>query len=211
MKYCLLFLFSINLIFSQSVENDSIIDSAINYYSNGEYQQSIQEFEKLDIKQVKRIDFYIKFSEVYFRIGNIDKSIEIANQGLILDEKNYSILLNLGLKYRFKRDLNNSKLCYIKLVEIYPDDFQVNIHLSNLLNQMEEYNDSLKYAKIAFSKLDKDHALYNDVKYSIAILEYSLNNKIEAKKLLQELLNSDYQVSRDDILEEFKIVKTKIN
>ena len=207
MKYFILFLFTINFTFSQNNYEDSIIDSAINLFSNGNFEESIKEFEKLKSKKVERLDFYIKFSEANFRLGNIEKSIEIANQGLLIDKKNYSLLMNLGLKYRFNRDINSSKMCYLKLVEYYPDDFQANIHLSNLLNQMDDFYPALKYAKIAFSKLKKEDVLYNDIKYSIAILEYQLDNKVEAKKILQELVNSDYQISRDDLLNEFNIVK----
>lgn len=206
MKYFILFVFTVNFTFSQSNDNN-IIQTAINYYEKSDFEKAIHEFEKLNISNVERLDFYNKFSEAYFRLGNVEKSIEIANKGLLKDKKNYSLLMNLALKYRFIHDFNNSKICYLKLVEYYPDDFQANIHLSNFLNQIEDYREALKYAKIAFSKLKNEDILYNDVKYSIAILEYQLNNKVEVKKLLQELVNSDYQVSRDDLLDEFKIIK----
>jgi len=144
---------------------------ALKYYVEGKslfqerkFRESIQALEKAISSDPEFALAYVKMSENYYYLGNIDQGDKYLTKALSLlnkvSEREY-YLIQAYAAYSPQMELEN----YEKLLELYPDDLEGNSYLAARYRNMEEWDLALeKFEKII--EVDTKNALsYENLAY----------------------------------------------
>ncbi len=144
---------------------------ALKYYVEGKslfqerkHQESIQALEKAISSDPEFALAYVKMSENYYYLGNIDQGDKYLTKALSLlnkvSEREY-YLIQAYAAYSPQTETEN----YEKLLELYPDDLEGNSYLAARYRNMEEWDLALeKHGKI-IEVNPKDALSYENLAY----------------------------------------------
>lgn len=170
---------------------------AKHYFS---YPEAVYYFDRvmeLDPREDEFLDFYTYYSEALFKIGHVEKAVEILGRGLELAKKlrdNNSIaeaLINLGNIY-MKKGRNSAS--YLKFKEALTFTDNIKIKCRALINMSTSLIASGKTEE-AFELLQKAHALAEDhgllrekslINLNLVVLNEIKGNKEEALTKIRE-------------------------
>lgn len=160
---------------------NQIISHADTFFTNGEYDKAIAEYEKAKLIKSKEAVSYRKIAESYIAIGNYALAKEEIIEGLALTQKEE---LNETLK---KVDAHLLQAQYDEIVS----------SASEYIYQ-ENYEEAIKKYKEAISLLPKEENAYNrlaeayivlgDYEQAVLLMQTSLRNKAseESEKILEQ-------------------------
>ncbi|GHU59902.1 hypothetical protein FACS189444_6100 [Spirochaetia bacterium] len=84
-------------------------------------------------------------ADCYKALNQYHKAIEIWEQYLLYDEKNITVLTRVADAYRKVRDFKNSKVVYLRVLEMEDQNPYAIIGLGHLHYDFKEYRDALYY------------------------------------------------------------------
>lgn len=113
----------------------------------------------LEIK--KDTYFYDNLGKVYLKKHDYKSAIEVLQQGLELDSRNFSLWFDIALAYKGNSDWENSKKAYEKVLSINPNSHQAYFNLAFLrFNDNEPYEAVKCYEKALELKPDDLESKY---------------------------------------------------
>ena len=148
---------------------NNLINEFLELIKNNKFEDSLKKLEKIENKD----------SKVYFLTGSVYLSlnkIELAEKNLLmaykLNNKNFSILHNLGVINKTKGNLETAKDYFIEALEIQ-ENLELLSEIANIYKELNNYEIAEKYCQMVFKK-DKSHQKTNLILSEI----YFKNNEI---------------------------------
>jgi serine/threonine protein kinase/tetratricopeptide (TPR) repeat protein len=133
-------------------------------FQERKHQESIKALEKAISSDPEFALAYVKISENYYYLGNIDQGDKYLTKALALlnkvSEREY-YLIQAYAAYSPQLELEN----YEKLLEIYPDDIDGNSYLAAIYRNMEEWDLALEKFEKIIEVSPKDPLSYENLAY----------------------------------------------
>ena len=152
---------------SMPTEAVTIYNRALAMTNNGELQTAITEYQKAVKMYPHFIEAYSNMGELYSMLGKSELAISTYNRALDI-EKNYRILLNLGVEYYnsgiFKTALNY----FLDSLMQKPDFHEGNYYTGLTHYNLRNYNEAERYLRNVVA-IDKKHIKAN---YMLSYIYY---------------------------------------
>ena len=148
---------------------NNLINEVLELIKNNKFEDSLKKLEKIENKD----------SKVYFLTGSVYLSlnkIELAEKNLLmaykLNNKNFSILHNLGVINKTKGNLETAKDYFVEALEIQ-ENLELQSEIASIYKELNNYENAEKYCQMVLKK-DKSHQKTNLILSEI----YFKNNEI---------------------------------
>jgi tetratricopeptide (TPR) repeat protein len=155
----------------------SVYNNALNLSNSGEYDGAIGEYTKAISIHPKFIEAYNNMGEIYSKIGDTDRAISSYLQALSID-RNYRVLLNLGVEYFNKGQLTTALSHFNESVKNNDDFLEGHFYTGLAYFNIKEYGNSEKHFVKVIS-FDKGHYRAN------FLLSYIYYERKEYRKVLE--------------------------
>lgn len=167
------------------------------YFTNGEYEKAITEYEKAKLIKSKEVISYQRIAEAYIELGNYSLAREEVMEGLALTEsEELNQTLNQVEKYLL--DTQYTELMNAASEYIYQENYEDGIL------KLREAVALLPREEAAYSRLAEVYILLKDYDSAITLIEIALRNN--SSTTLTELL-SKAEALRDERNERNRILK----
>lgn len=146
---------------SSSVPSEavSVYNSALDLSSRGEYTHALDEYNRAIAIYPKFLEAYNNMGELYSKMGQSDRAISTYLQALSI-ERNYRVLLNLGVEYYNKRQFLPSLSHFNESLAQKDDFMEGHFYAAMAFFNIKDYTNAEKH----FSRVirhDKKHAKAN--------------------------------------------------
>jgi tetratricopeptide (TPR) repeat protein len=155
----------------------SVYNNALNLSNSGEYAGAIGEYNKAISIHPKFIEAYNNMGEIYSKIGDADRAISSYLQALSID-RNYRVLLNLGVEYFNKGQMTNALAHFSESVKNNDDFLEGHFYTGLAYFNIKDYANSEKHFRKVVS-FDKGHYRAN------FLLSYIYYEKKEYRKVIE--------------------------
>ncbi len=145
----------------------SIYNNALSLSNRGDYNSALNEYRRAIKMFPSFIEAYNNIGEIYSRLGNRDKAISSYMEALSI-ERNFRVLLNLGVEYYNNRDYANSLKYFIESLSGNSDFLEGNFYTGMALFNLKEFEKAEKYF-MRVVRLDPRHVKTN---YLLAYIYY---------------------------------------
>lgn len=144
---------------SVPTEAISIYNKALERTNRGDLDSALSEYQKAIKMYPYFIEAYNNMGELYSMMGERELAISTYNQALDI-EKNYKILLNLGVEYYNYGNYPKALVYFLDSLRQKKDFHEGNYYTGLALYNLKKYNDAEKYLLKVISA-DKKHIKSN--------------------------------------------------
>jgi len=160
----------------------TIYNNALKMTNNGELQTAISEYQKAISLYPYFVEAYNNIGEIYSIMGKNELAISTYNKALDI-EKNYRILLNLGVEY-YNRGIYKTALNYfIESLMQKPDFHEGNYYAGLTHYNQKNYYEAEKYLRNVVA-VDKKHIKAN---YMLSYIYYEKKDYAQVVKCLDSI------------------------
>lgn len=125
------------------INASSIIEEAMEFYENGEVENSISLLSKIHENDTLYYDVVLKKAYVLFNSKEYDTLLELCNTQEFFDNYNFSMQIYKGVALiRLKRD-DDAVNHFLKMLELYPKSHLVNYNLGIAYKRMQNYDKAI--------------------------------------------------------------------
>ncbi len=122
------------------------------FIANGQYSDLIKPLQTYLIYQPKDGAAYSMLGQAYMETGDYKSAVDALSEGLKLDPNQVHSYLYLGVSYLGLNDLNNASINYKKALQFFPDSFDANIGLTEILYRQGTFGSAYLQAETSKSK-----------------------------------------------------------
>lgn len=166
----------------------TIYNSALEKTNRGDLPTAISEYQKAIRMYPYFIEAYNNMGEIYSIMGKSDLAITTYNKALDI-EKNYKVLLNLGVEYYNSGNYNSALTYFLDSIKLQPDFLEGNYYTGLSFYNLRLYAKAEQYLKKVV-KTDRKHIKAN---YMLSHIYYE---KKEYKQAL-ECLDTIWDIADD--------------
>ncbi|HPS59309.1 MAG TPA: tetratricopeptide repeat protein [Spirochaetota bacterium] len=161
---------------SVPTEAVSIYNKALEKTTRGDFDSALSEYQRAINMYPYFVEAYNNMGELYSLMGNRDLAISTYNQALDI-EKNYKILLNLGVEYYNSGNYQKALVYFLDSVKQKKDFQEGNYYTGLALYNMRKYKEAEKY----LLKVLAEDRLHIKANYMLSHIYYE---KKEYKKVI---------------------------
>ncbi|HOS41593.1 MAG TPA: tetratricopeptide repeat protein [Spirochaetota bacterium] len=110
-----------------STEAISLYNNALVFSNRGEYDHALTEYRKAIALCPGFVEAYNNIGEIYSRMGDTSQAITTYQTALAI-ERNYKVLLNIGVEYYNKRDYRGALAFFTESLAKKPDFIEGNFY-----------------------------------------------------------------------------------
>ncbi len=167
----------------EKVEIHTLFGYGFTAFQAGYYQTAIEKLTEVKELDPEYVPLYLYLAKAYEHEGNVDKSYEIAKQGLRVDEWNKELLLYAG-KIALKLGKTDEAEPFLrKAIEIDPGYLEALLTLTKVLLHHERYEEVVACIEEAMEQGEYDPQFEWDLaraKHKLEIYSDALNHYQEA-------------------------------
>jgi len=172
---------------SSSVPSEavSVYNSALDLSSRGDYTHALNEYSRAIAIFPKFLEAYNNMGELYSKMGQSDRAITTYLQALSI-ERNYRVLLNLGVEYYNKGQFLPSLSHFNESLSQKEDFMEGHFYAAMAFFNIKDY----KNAEIHFTRVvsyDRKHAKANML---LSYIYYEWKRYADAIACLDRILNT---------------------
>ncbi len=154
----------------------TIYNSALEKTNNGDLPTAISEYQKAIKMYPYFIEAYNNMGEIYSIMGKSELAISIYNKALDI-EKNFKILLNLGVEYYNSGNYNAALTYFLESIKQKPDFHEGNYYTGLSFYNLRKYSKAETYLRnvVAVDRLHLkanymlSHIYYDKKEYQLAL------------------------------------------
>ncbi len=161
---------------SVPTEAVSIYNKALEKTNRGDFNSALTEYQRAITMYPYFVEAYNNLGELYSLMGHRDMAITTYNQALDI-EKNYKILLNLGVEYYNSGNYQKALVYFLDSVKQKKDFQEGNYYTGLALYNMRKYKEAEKY----LLKVLAEDRLHLKANYMLSHIYY---DRKEYKKVL---------------------------
>jgi arylsulfatase A-like enzyme/Flp pilus assembly protein TadD len=167
-----------------------MINQAASLYRTSNYQEAINAFNKILIKDEENIESLVYLGSCYQEINNLENAIDSFSHALDIDAKNSSILYKLSRCYFLKGDFDKAEEGFNKVIELERNNNLAIFHLGLIAHFRGNIQEALEWFQRGLEIDERDVDCRNNL--ANCLLEMNrLEEAIEEfKKVIQ--LDSSY-------------------
>jgi len=161
------------------------------YFNNGEYEQSLKEFENAQSIDSSSSHIRIKIAFVFMRLGKLDKAQKEFEEVKSLDPDKLEASLGLIFIYSYlgEKDKLESEYGYFlqRAHKLRPEDTRISEYLAQFYFYRKRLDDVIRIYKT----IVKDHPDYIEAKYLLGYFYEEKGMRKEAIHIWEEVLNKN--------------------
>ena len=190
----------------------------INLLNAKKYEDVISKTKPLVKKFPNDYIFYNALGMALMNIGQFDKSLEILDKAIKLNEKNIHVLNNLGLVHGYLANYQKANEYFDRALKIKPDFLNALINLANLKEKLNLNTDAVEILKIALKHYPKDYFLHYTIGTIYQFLGDFKNSHFHYQEALSinpgyteiyRLMSMTKKFQKND--KDIEIIKNKLN
>ncbi|MCL2154268.1 MAG: tetratricopeptide repeat protein [Leptospirales bacterium] len=179
---------------SMPAEAIAIYNRALEMTNSGELQSAISEYQKAINLYPHFVEAYNNMGEIYSIMGKNELAISTYNKALAI-ERNYRILLNLGVEY-YNNGIFKTALGYFIDSLIQKPDFHEGNYYAGLTHyNLKNYNEAEKYLRNVIA-VDRKHIKANYMLSYIYYEKKDYNQVVECLDSIREIADDKSFINR---------------
>jgi len=160
----------------------TIYNSALEKTNRGDLPTAISEYQKAIRMYPYFIEAYNNMGEIYSIMGKSELAINTYNRALNI-EKNYKVLLNLGVEYYNSGNYNSALTYFLDSIKRKPDFLEGNYYTGLSFYNLRKYIKAEKYLENVI-RIDRMHIKAN---YMLSHIYYEKKEYARALKCLDTI------------------------
>ena len=149
----------------------TIYNKALEMSNRGDYDNALKEYKRAIDMHPSFIEAYNNIGELYSQMGQQKNAISSYMDALKI-ERNYRVLLNLGVEHYNNRKFDTALTCFLESLEEKPRFLEGNFYTGMVYYNIRNYLEAEKYFRNVVS-LDKKHLKAN---YLLAYIYYEFKD-----------------------------------
>jgi tetratricopeptide (TPR) repeat protein len=129
------------------------------YIANEQYEDSIKPLQTYLIYEPKDGAAYTLLGQAFTETGQYKPAVDALGEGLQLDPTQVRSYIDLAKSYLGLNDLNNASINYKKALQFFPNSFDANIGLTEILYKQGTFGSAYLQAETSKSKATNDTQL----------------------------------------------------
>ena len=162
-----------------------VYNQALDLSNRGEFIPALNEYRKAIKMYPAFIEAYNNIGEIYSKMGNTEGAISTYKQALEIN-RNYRVLLNLGVEYYNQGDYDTALLHFYESVSQKADFLEGHFYAGMANFNRKEY----KKAEMHFSEVTKLDVAHAKANYLLSYIYYEWKDYNRALVCLDRIKNS---------------------
>ena len=144
---------------SVPAEAVTIYNAALESSNRGDFAKALAEYKRAIEIHPEFIEAFSNIGEIHARMGNSDLALDAYKQALKI-EKNYRVLLNLGVEYYNIKKYDEALSYFMESLQLKPDFMEGNYYAGMTLYAVKQYKEAEVFLARVI-KVDKQHLKAN--------------------------------------------------